>query len=55
MSELIGNVFSTLGARHVIYISKDYKVKDDVAILFAKIFYKNLFTLWYNTICDIFT
>jgi len=52
-SRLVGDVFKSAGARHVICVKRSEKVLDEVAILFAQEFYKAYFSP-NGTVCTAF-
>eukprot|EP00826_Nyctotherus_ovalis_P058231 TRINITY_DN798_c0_g1_i2.p1 TRINITY_DN798_c0_g1~~TRINITY_DN798_c0_g1_i2.p1 ORF type:complete len:1311 (-),score=269.74 TRINITY_DN798_c0_g1_i2:1305-5237(-) len=52
-SRLVGDVFKSAGARHVICVKRSEKVMDEVAILFAQEFYKAFFSP-NGTVCTAF-
>lgn len=52
-SRLVGDVFKSAGARHVICVKRSEKVLDEVAILFAQEFYKAFFSP-NGTVCTAF-
>jgi len=52
-SRLVGDVFKSAGAKHVICVKRSEKIMDEVAILFAQEFYKAFF-LPYGTVCSAF-
>ena len=50
-SEFAGQIFLNAGARHVVCIREGQPVADEAAILFAKVFYRTLFTNSYD-VCN---
>eukprot|EP01022_Parablepharisma_sp_SALTPOND_P007336 TRINITY_DN12_c0_g2_i1.p1 TRINITY_DN12_c0_g2~~TRINITY_DN12_c0_g2_i1.p1 ORF type:complete len:1381 (-),score=162.30 TRINITY_DN12_c0_g2_i1:17440-21582(-) len=52
-SRLVGDVFKSAGAKHVICVKRSEKVLDEVAILFAQEFYKAFF-MPHGTVCTAF-
>lgn len=53
-SELIGNIFFNAGINHVIWIREKEKVADEAWIVFAKAFYKVLFSSNPESVCRAF-
>ena len=53
-SEYIGKMFLKAGIKHVICVGREYTIKDDACIAFAKIFYKRLFDGSGRGVCEIF-
>ena len=53
-SEYIGEMFIKAGVDHVIWVGREYEIKDSACVKFAKTFYKSLFDMSSKTIWDAF-
>lgn len=52
-SEFAGRIFANAGVNHVICIKYGERISDKASIIFAKVFYKTLFTES-QTVCSAF-